>query len=250
MSKPELTAPSVIANSFFLIGVSTRASLAVAWTLFHEVLFYLLFAILIVNRRLGTFVLGVWFVSCVAVAFVPADVVPASFYPLGLVNTLFGLGLGCFALTQRHSLPKPVFLATLGCLGFLASGIFELRYGVPSPAFSVIGYGLSSALIVCGLVAREHARPIAVPRTLLLLGDASYSIYLIHYPILSIVARLWLKVFGKTVWVDCAYLAIAALAAAAGVLFHLYVEKPVTRALMKQWRNWQDMRKTPAPEPR
>lgn len=250
LSKPELTAPSVIANSFLLIGVSTRASLAVAWTLFHEVLFYVMFAVLIVNRRVGTFVLGFWFVSCVAAAFVPASVVPPSFYPLGLVNTLFGLGLGCFALTQRHSLPKPVFLATLGCLGFLTAGIFELRFGVPGPAFSVIGYGLSSALIVCGLVSRERVRPIAVPRMLLLLGDASYSIYLVHYPTLSIVARLWLKVFGKTVWVDFAYLAIAAMATAAGVLFHLFVEKPVTRLLMKQWRNWQDLRKTPVSKPR
>lgn len=235
LSKPELTAHWVIANSFALIGLYNRSSLAVAWTLFHEILFYLLFALVIVNRRIGSMVLAGWMAACLLTSVFFPDAV-RGIYALALVNLLFGVGLGCFAATRRRGVPAPACVTGLGCLGFLAAGLYENRFGFADVAGSVASYGASSALIVLGLVSRERIRPIAVSRLPLLFGDASFSIYLVHYPVLSIVARLWLKVFGKAVPVDLAYIGIVVVCVAIGVGFHLVVEKPLTHVLMARWR--------------
>src|ERR1019366_3703665 len=48
-------------ESFVLVGNPESTILTVAWTLFHEVLFYAAFALLVINRRLGSWVIGIWF---------------------------------------------------------------------------------------------------------------------------------------------------------------------------------------------
>jgi exopolysaccharide production protein ExoZ len=77
------------------------------------------------------------------------------------------------------------------------------------------------ALLVAPIAQLER-RGFVVPRALLLLGAASYSIYLIHTPLISASARLmragWLVLF----------LSIA-LSIAAGLAYHFVVEQRAVR---------------------
>jgi exopolysaccharide production protein ExoZ len=62
------------------------------------------------------------------------------------------------------------------------------------------------------------------------LGDASYSIYLVHFPLLSLTARVCFPLSQRIVIPLWAWLIPQVLfAIAAGICFHLAIEKPLLR---------------------
>lgn len=240
ISKPDLTDPRVILNSFALVGANSRASLAVAWTLFHEVMFYALFATAIFNRRLGVILLAVWFSLCVIKALAAPTILP-NFYPLSRINLLFALGLIAFSFTRSASqageFVGPGLLTSLGIILFFSAGMLE--------AFSIyeLGkwllfslYAVGSTLAVIGLVKLERGMDLKMPGWALLLGDASYAIYLVHYPALSIIARIWLRVFGKLLPAPIAFVSIVMICIAGGLAFHIVIERPLVRFLNHRWK--------------
>jgi peptidoglycan/LPS O-acetylase OafA/YrhL len=59
------------------------------------------------------------------------------------------------------------------------------------------------------------------------LGDASYSTYLAHGVILTVLLRAWMRLVGApSVWIVPVSLVVATLA---GLAIHLIIEKPVLR---------------------
>ena len=92
-------------------------------------------------------------------------------------------------------------------------------------------------------------RPAQVTAALVFLGDASYSIYLVHWlailALTGFVAYLRLDIAAAS-WAPWAYVAAqAAFALAASVAVYLAFEKPVTRALQRRMRERSD-RTSPA----
>lgn len=222
ISKPELAAHSVIANSFLLIGLDNDASLAVAWTLFHEILFYAFFSLCIFNRRVGAIAMSIWLLSCLILKAIGT---PVS-YHLSSLNLLFAFGMAAFYMVEKRILPLPLLCAVIGAIAFVSLGLVEVATGWSEGLL----YGACALLLVGGLASAEGERPIKVPALLKLLGNASYSIYLVHYPALSILARI----FRRTVAflpAEVAFLLIVAAATAAGVLFHLVVEDRLVKML-------------------
>ena len=75
------------------------------------------------------------------------------------------------------------FWCSCGGLGLV------LILGESSPyARMLFAFGL--ALLIVGLAIREHSSRLYWPGLFLLMGNASYSIYLVHNPLLSITQRL------------------------------------------------------------
>jgi exopolysaccharide production protein ExoZ len=237
--KIELSAHSVILNSFLLLGPTSHASLSVAWTLFQEIAFYLIFALLLLNRRVGTLFLALWGFSCSATVLWPR--LFGGFYLFLPVNLLFLMGIGVFALVRRFRPPPNFPVAGAGGALFLATGLGELQFGHLS--FTLPLYGLASALILAGLVWTEEVYPVRIPAFLMLLGDASYCIYLCHYPALSLIARVYLRLFGRT-HPDLAFASLVVLATLPGVLLHLAIERPLLSTLR---RRFEGSRPTSAP---
>jgi peptidoglycan/LPS O-acetylase OafA/YrhL len=60
---------------------------------------------------------------------------------------------------------------------------------------------------------------------MVLLGDASYSIYLIHNPLLSITSRIAGKFHNFASW-GLGMLVGVAASVVIGVLYHLFLERP------------------------
>ncbi len=233
ISSPELTAHSIVFNSPLLIGVNNLASLAVAWTLFHEVLFYILFGVLILNKRIGLILIAAWLGVCVILPFVyPA--LPS--YHWRFVNVLFGFGMFvCFMLEKRR-LPFAGPLAIGAGAAFFLACVGEYMGRINGDNPEILAYGLSSALLIAALVSLERQRPLTIPAPLLLVGEASYSIYLTHYPALSIVARIWIKVFGAERFPhEITYIGLVLTCVLIGCVFHILVEKPLITFL----QNWQ-----------
>ncbi len=200
------------------------------WTLDYEALFYLVFAAALFapRRRQAAIVCGA------LLAIIAAGVIlPDPVYIL-IANPLlaeFAVGIGIALLAEHRALPGPI-----GGLALLTVGVLLL--GVPAALglFSELGrpfiWGPPGAFIVAGALALEQSG--AMPRwpALARLGDASYALYLVHVPVVAIVAAVAAKLQLLHVGV------FAALAVVASVVVALAAHGLVEGPLINLCRGW------------
>ena len=191
-----------------------------AWTLCHELLFYLLFAGLIWRRGLGIGLMAAWLcgIAVHAVTDTGGWLTDFIFAPY---NVQFFFGMAAAWLSERALPTRPFLLA--GLAGFAILVAIE-----PTATLEiwprVLGYGMTSALLMVGLSGfRDAAR---IPRAALYLGRISYPLYIVQ-PLAIPLGALILVYAGAGAWpplLVMAGLMVFSLAAAA-VLHHL-VERP------------------------
>jgi peptidoglycan/LPS O-acetylase OafA/YrhL len=226
-SGPE-TLPTTLLGSAFLVGPNTAPTIGVSWTLFHEVLFYGLFGLVVLSRRAGLLAFAVWFVVCAMDA-------PLG-YAVSHLNLLFLIGVVTAVLVRRWPVPRPLVLTTLGAASLVAVALLKwnhtLRY---YPADLLLG--LSSALVIAGGVEIDRSRAWRAPWFFVVLGDASYVLYLTHTMVDSIAAKalLWLPYWAG-------FLALAAVSVGVGMAAHSAVERPLLNALSVRAVKWREMR--------
>jgi peptidoglycan/LPS O-acetylase OafA/YrhL len=123
----------------------------------------------------------------------------------------------------------------------LAAFVFSLYDWGGFPRF--IAWGLPATLIVAGAALGPKPDGTSLTwKALILLGNASYSLYLV-YPLAFAVPR-WF--FPKLIDPGATPLAYAMLmiliAIGVAIVVHLFIEKPVTLALTRFWRRMEVMR--------
>lgn len=217
------TNPLNILTSFLLFPTSENPILAVAWTLRHEMLFYILFGLLIISARLGGAVMAAWLLGCVA-ALVWNPEFPYSFI-FAPINLLFPMGIiGAIAIQRKRLVHPTAPLAAGSCTIALACAleIFD-RTGL----WLDLVYGLGYLLIIVGAVRLEQMGRFKTPSVMVELGNASYSIYLVHFTILSAGAIFWFKLRLDVVPWPLAFTALGVGSIVAGWLFHRIVERPL-----------------------
>lgn len=212
---------------------------AVAWTLRHEVLFYALFGLAIFSRRFGSIIISAWFALCMLqiILLLMGRSLPGIasmvFSPLNL-QFAAGCGIGIVFLRygDRHWRSSLVS----GSILLLAAAAIMLSADVPNRTVleytdsSGIGADLAFAFIFGAIVhglagASMHVR---APRLLLLLGAASYAIYLAHSSVLGLTSRFLPSVFPEDGMIaGLAHFILFTVAVSAGVVLHLLFEKPV-----------------------
>lgn len=99
--------------------------------------------------------------------------------------------------------------------------------------FSDMLYGFASFLIVLGGGTSEIVEGFFVKRKALrFFGDASYSIYLIHYPFLSVLVKFLAHTsIMRFIPGTAVFLLMTLLAFSSGILFYVLVEKPLLSKL-------------------
>lgn len=153
-------------------GYGIYPTLNVGWTLNYEMLFYVLFACALVFR---------WQVRLLVVA----TLLFAACQAFGLLNEFyradivyeFLLGIGIGVLYRRGLIGAGLWLPLLGIVGALAA-IYHL-----APGPRLLNWGVPSAVLVMACIALE--RYVERSKALKLLGDCSYSVYLMHVLVLS-----------------------------------------------------------------
>lgn len=229
----DVTPTNVIDNALLVPDTWQHEIVPVAWTLRFEVLFYALFLLCIVERRLFLPIM-------IGLATLPiAGYCLAGFdnHSIVLLNAQlaqFALGVFIGRLYARQRLRHPLAVASLGAVLFIAAygrGIV-LGNAAGWGLVSVLLLGLASSLVVYGLACAEQSGRISAPPSLVWLGDASYSIYLVHLPALSLLAKAWTSAGLRNAVSGTLMLPLfVALATAAGCLFHVAVERPLVGRL-------------------
>ena len=225
--------PMAIAKSLLFVPFSWLGDakglwpiLANGWTLNYEMFFYALFALsLAAPRRVRLPALGLTLGSLVVIGrvFGPFATPLASFYssPL-LLEFVAGMILahGWLRDGWRSGLPLSLFVIVFG---FYCMGSLHSRPMIMGGAFLVVSGCLNPR--ICAIQNRP----------LLELGNASYSIYLIHQFVLEALAWSWTRVFPRITWVSSAFFVASALVlcAVVGCLCHRFIEQPMTSQLRK-----------------
>ncbi len=226
--------PGGIVMSLLLLPQHAEPTLGVAWTLHHEVLFYVAFAILILHRRIGAGVFVVWAFFVVLQLFstpselpwAPADLLTG--FVGSSYNLQFGLGIAV-ALSSRYRPPFPRVLIVAGVAGLLCTAAAEHadRIVYLGQAGQTL-FGMSSALVILGLAAAERHGNLRTGRFLMFVGAASYAVYLIHVPVLiGLCSATGLKLMPP--WISVVVLAAAGTGA--GAALHAAIERPMLHAL-------------------
>ena len=203
-----------------LLPATAEPALPLAWSLQHEMVFYLLFAALFLCGRIASG-LAVWaaLIAAAAVSGLGFER-PWRFllHPINL-EFIFGVAAAALHLSGRRLAP-PVTLA-----GIALPLLLFVWLGAPPAASFLFGLAIAFALPpICRLEADGR---LTVGPPLLLLGAASYALYLVHDPLISLVTRL-AGPLPSVGWLP-AMLALAALSVAASLAYHLLWERPVLR---------------------
>lgn len=132
-----------------------------------------------------------------------------------------------------RSLPSGLALpaVALGIAWMIAAGLLLLE--VPghgqSDGIRTIAFGLPATLVIAGMARMESDGKAVAPGFLVHLGDASYSLYLTHLFVLSIVARIGsgLDVTGTVTGNTTLLIIMFIVCWIAALAVHKYVEKPL-----------------------
>ena len=205
-----------------------RPVLSVAWTLSHELLFYVLFAVSYFTRRFALLMVA-WVAVMVAVAFYGMRNLQGALpdFTHGIVGVAFDpinieFIIGMLAAIAVRVLPRslaPEFIAA----GTLCLILFFTPFG---DGASRVWFAVAISFLVIGLVWLEMSATILVPVWLVFLGNASYAVYLVHGPAMSVGWRLASR-YGITVPWSVGFLISCAIGLACGIAYHLLVERPL-----------------------
>jgi len=203
---------------------------APGWTLNFEMFFYLsLGALLLLPARHRVWLLSLVFVCLAGVGFAlplgPAHPIASLLTSPLLLEFLYGCWISTLVLAGRIVGPSWSALCVLvGVAGIVAD------FFLPLQAFRHFSWGLPSALLVYGLLCLERAKGLRFPRFLVRIGDASYSLYLVHWFVLPPVGRVWAK-SGLGHYLPGDVLVVLGIVASVGaaLIVHRYLEDPLIR---------------------
>ena len=203
------------------------APLAVAWTLFHEIAFYGVFSILILNKRAGLLVFFAWMLAtALAFNYPPTDnPSPIQTY-LAAFNLDFMIGIASCLIMQRTSAVICNACFSIGSALLVLTIGYE--YGIDRLPWSGIAYGVAFGGIIAGMAAWERRRggvkiPLAEQ-----LGDASYTTYLIHVPIIGVCLKLAAKLhIADAIPGEAIYIGTLLAVVCSTYAVHKIVERPL-----------------------
>jgi exopolysaccharide production protein ExoZ len=223
----------------FQKGKEVVPVLFLGWTLNYEMFFYLLFAIsMAACHRYRAVVSSAILLAVVACGYlVSCESVPFQFFTQPIILK-FAFGMFCYALFIRtatyRTRDRPI---TSRIPWTLVGGALIVCMPLAIPLAPVenriIRWGILAALsfycIVYGLSG------VKLPRVLLLVGDASYSLYLFHPYVIQLFAKVFGFFSGNNVYAYFTACVAMLLCCVLSVLLYKYIEKPLTELLRRRF---------------
>jgi peptidoglycan/LPS O-acetylase OafA/YrhL len=210
-----------------------------SWSLGCEAFFYALFPLLLAKaesltprQRRQVLAVGVGFIALLAAIAYPARYATLSYWaiyffpPTRLVE--FAIGIVLALEVKEGRLPK----IALAPATFVAVGAYAAAGWAPT-SFALVAVTLVPfcALIVAAAQRDESGRrSVWSSRPMVLLGSWSFALYLVHFPILVVMAHAESRHMGAWGGVANGVSALVICVAVSGIAFR-FVEKPLERRI-------------------
>lgn len=225
--------------SVTLLPTNHEPILGVAWTLKFEILFYFIFAVLILQRRMGLTLLGIWLL-CVVLDLLhrlPDWGLPGSVFSAFNLEFFFGMGVAFWLHHAR--LPSARLLLLTGGAAFSGCALLEDFGWIDGYANWVrLPYGLASALLIAGCAAAGRTAT-QLPGWLSAAGSASYSIYLFHLIFIGVAWKLCGKLgLAGTTFAHLDFFLLSAAGILGGIWISRLIEYPLMDWIRRRLSSW------------
>ena len=238
------------------VGGTGAPVLIVAWSLHYELVFYAVFATFILSRRFGVALLALFLAWWSGTALDwGGPTFPLQFMkPYFLLIFSFGVLSGWLATRHRDEgsqmrgggelRPGKWFMVGtvlyFACAGFEVGEMFVHQLAASPGRLAGVSllYGIASAFLVTGMVLAERCKPRPVPRILLRMGDASYVLYLAHFPIISACAKVFTQLGqgaeSSLSWVTVSVVSTFVICCTFALVLHWFIEAPLLERLSRR----------------
>jgi exopolysaccharide production protein ExoZ len=210
---------------------------AASWTLSYELYFYLIFALIIVSKKLK---------------FIPVIILVISFYNSVILNpdayfvkptyfTFFFSGYNfefMFGALICQFYQKINFPKTISIIIILISTWVITQLGHQVGDFDtykrIITFGIPSALILLSILNLEKNYGMTFLKFFVILGDASYVLYLIHFPMMLLLNKIPILLghsFSLNIEIYFSCFIIIAIVFTS-IYLHKWVEKPLNKLIL------------------
>ncbi|NDE91293.1 MAG: acyltransferase [Alphaproteobacteria bacterium] len=233
-------------RSYLLIPDTVMPLLAVGWTLIHEIYFYLVFAFILFSMRFITLPVIAWAVlwgaAIIAVNLSGLNdqtgpIVTLVTHPLTL-EFILGIAVG----TLIHQSNKTQLLWTICAIAIVVltlccSDITFINIDEKNLQHIAL-FGIPCALLVYAALQIELKNILVAPAWLVQLGNASFSIYLMHVLVISALGHIFVKLPFHTPPFEIAFVVLCIAAPyIAGLVSYRLIEQPMQRALRHKVRS-------------
>lgn len=201
--------------------------LIVAWTMHYEIVFYLVLGAWIASWVLGATISLLLVINAADCA--SGGCGPYRDFLSGLPMAYFVVGVAAaWAAKRLPALPAAMPIMWLALAGYVLIALApQLSDGQwVWPHSGLLSVGLAGVILVC-LVNAEEARPQRSSSAWVQrLSDASYALYLLHFPIISLVCKLlMLAGFQGAAGATLALVLSFVVSIAAALAFNVYIER-------------------------
>lgn len=204
--------------------------LVVTWSLSYVVFFYILFSLLMAFPKIVKISTLIWLALCLITLFIYGYDQP---FILNFQHLeLWAGALVAYIVLNKEIYYKKTFLI-LGFLGYILIWINSI-FSIVS-LYSPLFYCISSMLIMISISSMDMGKSYNIPRPFSFLGDASYSIYITHSPLLQFFTLFFDK-FGllRTFGYSLSMVFVSILTIIFSCIFYIIIEKPLIRFLNKK----------------
>lgn len=245
-------------QSILLVPMASAPFLSVSWTLSYEVFFYLLFGALILYSTRTTIAISLIYVLTIVIALLTNNFGlgqnTSSYFNFLFSPSILQFCLGILAAHLVRFQPQiggnGFFLLWSGVLLYTCFSVLTVlsinssaQGALVSPyqqaelmdtvfeRYSVLFFAIPSAMIIWGAALIDLKKDIKIPRLFIFLGDASYSIYLVHAIIVNSVTLKLKSMIGIGVSSNLYVIPVIIFAIGCGCIFHLIIERPMMQYL-------------------
>jgi exopolysaccharide production protein ExoZ len=212
--------------------------LPVGWSLDYEMFFYLLIALALLFTKKYALWITAAVITILSFAFLPWEVPHSTMHVFNgnLISMEFVLGIllfyACKKISAEWSTKLRYWLIPIAALSFAAMFYTECVVLIWEYPYRALVFGGGSFIMIgCGVLLFKAGWDIS-SRTLILLGDASYILYLIHLYIIHIINKLasvaHLPHFTESLFGNLFAIVVSS---AIAMLMHLKLERPLVSFL-------------------
>ena len=210
----------------------------VSWTLSFELFFYLLFLLVFIlphkKWAFAVFAIYTALILILSATGLYKDFTPGLRFLFHPLNVEFFMGVLSALIISKIPARAGIWLIISGTLLLiLTSALNNVEIKLLSSDFNrVIFFGIPAFLLIAGVVSYEINFKVKTHNLFLRLGEASYSLYLMHLPVIAAFVKLYPKLNIENAFVyNLLFLLVITIVCFISVLFFRIIERPIIAKL-------------------